>query len=75
MEKLKVAVVGATELAGRAFIKVLEQRRFPVASIRMFALEHFPEKELFFDHQRIKIEEIVPDAFNDTDVVFFFHWR
>ncbi len=72
MEKLNVAVVGATEFAGRAFIKVLEQRRFPVASIRLFATEHSPGKELFFDHQRIQIEEIVPDAFKDTDVVFFF---
>lgn len=72
MEKLNIAVVGATGLAGREFIKILEQRRFPVASIRLFASEHSSGTELFFDHQRIKIEEIIPDAFKDTDVVFFF---
>ena len=72
MEKLNVAVVGATGLAGREFIKVLEQRRFPVGSIRLFASEHSSGTELFFDHQRIQIENITPDVFIDTDVVFFF---
>jgi len=72
MEKLNVAVVGATGIAGREFVKVLEQRRLSIASIRLFASEHSTRTELFFDHQRIKIEEITPDAFRDTDVVFFF---
>jgi aspartate-semialdehyde dehydrogenase len=72
MEKLNVAIVGATGLVGREFIKVLEQQRFPVASVRLFEAEHFSDTELFFDHQSIQVEEIIPEAFQDADVALFF---
>jgi len=40
MEGFRVAVVGATGLVGQESIKVLEERNFPVASIRLHASEH-----------------------------------
>jgi len=72
MKKLNVAVVGATGLVGREFIKVLEEQRFPISSIRLFDAEHTSDTELFFDHQSIQVEKITPDAFQDADVALFF---
>jgi aspartate-semialdehyde dehydrogenase len=72
MKKLNVAVVGATGLVGREFIKVLEQQRFPVSSVRLLDTEHALGSELFFDHRSITVEEILPEAFLDTDIVMFF---
>jgi aspartate-semialdehyde dehydrogenase len=40
MEGFNIAVVGTTEIVGQEIIKVLEQRKFPVASIRLLATEY-----------------------------------
>jgi aspartate-semialdehyde dehydrogenase len=37
MRKVSVAIVGATGLVGQEFIKTLEQRRFPMSSVRLYA--------------------------------------
>lgn len=72
MKKLNVAIVGATGLVGREFIKVLEQQRFPVSSVRLLDSEHAVGSELFFDHRSIPVEDILPESFQDTDVAMFF---
>ncbi|HEX9559829.1 MAG TPA: aspartate-semialdehyde dehydrogenase, partial [Candidatus Dormibacteraeota bacterium] len=38
-KRLNVAVVGATGLVGRQMLKILAQRKFPVASVTAFASE------------------------------------
>jgi aspartate-semialdehyde dehydrogenase len=72
MKGFNVAVVGATGLAGQEFIKVLEERNFPVASIRLHASEHSSGTKLFFNHRKIKVEEVTSTAFRDIDIAFFF---
>ena len=37
MKKVNVALVGATGMVGRTFIKVLEERNFPINNIYMFS--------------------------------------
>ena len=71
MKGFNVAIVGATELLGQEFIKVLEQRNFPVTSIRLLASEHSSETRLFFSHQRIEVEEARPEIFRDVDIALF----
>lgn len=72
MEGFKVAVVGATGLVGQESIKVLEERNFPVASIRLHASEHSSGTNLFYNHRKIKVEEVTPTAFRDIDIALFF---
>ncbi|MBE0430740.1 MAG: aspartate-semialdehyde dehydrogenase [Dehalococcoidia bacterium] len=72
MEGFSIAVVGATGIVGQEFIKVLEQRDFPVASIQVLAADHSSGAKLFFEHERVEVREAKPGAFRDVDVAFFF---
>ena len=72
MEGFNVAIVGATGIDGQEFIKVLEERSFPVDSIQLLAAEHAPGVKLFFNHQRVEVREVKPGAFRDVDIAFFF---
>ena len=71
MKKFNVAVVGATGLVGQEFIKILEERDFPVASIQLLASEHSSGTMLFFNHQEIKVAEAMPEIFRDVDIALF----
>ena len=71
MEGFNIAVVGATEIVGQEIIKVLEQRKFPVASIRLLTTEYSSETKILFNHRRIEVREARPEAFRDVDIAFF----
>ena len=71
MEGFNVAVVGATDIVGQEIIKVLEQRKFPVASIQLLSPEYSSGVKLLFNHQRIEVREAKTAAFRDTDIAFF----
>lgn len=71
MDEFNVAIVGATGLVGQEVVKILEGRNFPVASMRLFALEHSPGTKLFFNHHKIEVEEARPEVFRDIDIAFF----
>ncbi len=67
----RVAIVGATGLVGQEFIKVLEQRSFPIESIRLLASDRSAGKKLFVSHREIEVEETVPESFQDIDIALF----
>lgn len=71
MEGFNVAVVGATDIVGQETIKILEQRRFPVASIQLLSPDRPSGVKLLFNHQRIEVKEAKTEAFRDVDIVFF----
>jgi aspartate-semialdehyde dehydrogenase len=71
MEGFNIAVVGATDIVGQEIIKVLEQRKFPVASIRLLATEYSSGMKILFNHRRIEVREARPEAFRDVDIAFF----
>ena len=71
MDGFNVAVVGATDIVGQETIKILEQRKFPVASIQLLSPDHSPGAKLLFNHQRIEVREAKKEAFRDVDIVFF----
>jgi aspartate-semialdehyde dehydrogenase len=53
-----IAIVGATGLVGRMFIKVLEERNFPVKSIRLFASERSAGSSIDFKNEKIIVEKL-----------------
>ncbi len=71
MKEYKVAIVGATGLVGKEFIKVLEQRKFPVASISLLASDRSHGKKLFFAHNEVEVKEANHESFKGIDIAFF----
>jgi len=71
MAGFDVAIVNATDIVGQEIIKVLEQRKFPVASIQLLVPEHSSEVKLLFNHQRIEVRKAKPEAFRNVDIAFF----
>jgi aspartate-semialdehyde dehydrogenase len=66
-----VAIVGATGLVGREFIKVLVERSFPMASIRLFASDRSAGRKLTVNNQEIEVEETAPESFRGVDIALF----
>jgi aspartate-semialdehyde dehydrogenase len=71
MKKYNVAVVGATGAVGREMINMLENRKYPVASLRLLASERSAGSELRFNGQSIKVEKLDKDSAKKLDVALF----
>jgi aspartate-semialdehyde dehydrogenase len=71
MNAYNVAIVGATGMVGQEFIKVLEQRNFPMASIRLYASDRSAGKKLYVGHEEIVVKETALDSFQHIDIVLF----
>ena len=67
----RVAVVGATGAVGREMIRVLEERSFPVASLRLFASARSAGEEILFGGRAIEVELLDASAPSDLDIVLF----
>jgi aspartate-semialdehyde dehydrogenase len=68
--ELRVAVVGATGVVGGAMVRILEERRFPVARVRLFATARSAGKAIPFRGEPITVEE-TSDAVVDADLALF----
>jgi aspartate-semialdehyde dehydrogenase len=66
-----VAIVGATGLVGQEFIRILLQRNFPMASIRLLASERSVGKKMPVGNEEIEVEETTPDSFDGAEVALF----
>jgi aspartate-semialdehyde dehydrogenase len=71
MKKYRVAIVGATGLVGQEFIRVLEQRHFPMSSIRLYASDRSVGKRLKVNNQEIEVKKTAPDSFEGIDIALF----
>lgn len=71
MRKYHTAIVGATGLVGQEFIKVLEQREFPMASIHLFASDRSVGKRMYVNHQELEVRELTPHCFDPVDIALF----
>ncbi len=71
MKGYTVAVVGATGMVGQEFIKVLEQRSFPVSKIKLLASDRSAGKKLFYNHDEIEVRETTPESFKGVEISLF----
>ena len=71
MKEYRVAIVGATGLVGSEFIKILEQRNFPMSSIGLFASDRSAGRKLRVRNEEIEVQETTPDSFRDIDIALF----
>ncbi len=70
-EKYNVAVVGATGAVGEEMRKILEERLFPVGTLRLLASERSAGQRLDFCGRQIPVEVLDEDSFNDIDIALF----
>jgi aspartate-semialdehyde dehydrogenase len=63
-----VAVVGATGAAGSTTLRILEERKFPVRALRVFASERSVGKTVTFKGEAVRVQRIEPIAFKDVDI-------
>ena len=66
-----VAVVGATGAVGVELMQCLEQRRFPLSKLRLFASARSAGKTLPFKGQPVTVEELTEDSFRGVDIALF----
>ena len=71
MREANVAIAGATGLVGREFIRVLEERRFPLASVRLLASERSEGKILRVNGCDLEVERLTEDSFKGIDIALF----
>ena len=69
-ESYRVAVVGATGAVGNTILQILEERSFPVASLKLLASHRSAGEILSFKDDPIIVEVLTHDSFDDVDIVF-----
>ncbi len=62
MKKYRIAVVGATGVVGRTFLKVLEERRLPAESYTLFASKKSAGSKIDFMGKEYEIQLLEPGA-------------
>ncbi|MBE5807581.1 MAG: aspartate-semialdehyde dehydrogenase [Clostridiales bacterium] len=69
MEKVNVAILGATGAVGREMLKVLAERNFPVKNLKALASARSAGKVLPFGEGTVTVEEATEHSFEGMDIV------
>ncbi|MBO3445365.1 aspartate-semialdehyde dehydrogenase [Clostridium sp. CCUG 7971] len=68
MKKVNVALVGATGMVGRTFLKVLQERQFPIENLYLFSSAKSAGSHVTFNGKDYIVEELKEDVFNNRDI-------
>ncbi len=72
MKKANIAIVGATGMVGRTFLKVLEEMDFSINHLYLFASGRSAGQSVMFRGHAYTVEELSADVFDrDIDVALF----
>lgn len=72
MKKVNLAVVGATGMVGRTFIKVLEERNLPIENIYFFSSKRSAGSTITFNGKDYTVEELTETSFDrGIDIALF----
>jgi len=66
---MHVAIMGATGVVGAEFLKILQQRDFPLASLKLLASSRSAGRKLTFRGEPLVVEELTADSFAGVDLV------
>ncbi|MFP7332445.1 aspartate-semialdehyde dehydrogenase [Shouchella clausii] len=66
-----VAVVGATGAVGQQMLKTLEQRDFPIKSLKLLSSKRSAGKQITFKGQSYTVEEATPESFQGVQLALF----
>ena len=70
-KRFSVAVAGATGAVGEVMLRILEERKFPLRSVRLLASERSVGKKLRFQGEEIPIELLQKSSFKGIDIALF----
>ena len=70
MNSCKVAVIGATGAVGQVFLKIAEERKFPIDALRLCASERSLGKKLKFNGEDIAVELCDEKLLQEVDFAF-----
>ncbi len=70
-KRLNVAVVGATGLVGQRMLKILAQRKFPVARVSAFASERSVGSTVPFNGEQLTLQRLDEGSFRGIDIAMF----
>lgn len=71
MKKLNIAVVGATGAVGQEILKILAERDFPIANLKLLASQRSAGKKITFQGNEYTVEETTHDSFHKMDIALF----
>ena len=66
-----VAVVGATGAVGNMMVEVLQERNFPIKTLKLLASERSAGTTMLFQGKAHKVEQLTPESFGEIDVALF----
>ena len=70
-ERYRVAITGATGAVGVEFLRLLEERRFPISELRLLASARSAGRLMRFQGRELLVEELTESSFEDIDIAFF----
>ena len=71
MKGYHVALAGATGAVGAEFLKLLEERDFPLASLTLLASARSAGKTIRFKGEELPVKELTADSFEGCDIALF----
>lgn len=72
MKKVNVAIVGATGMVGRTFLKVLEERNFQIDNLYLFSSARSAGSKVEFAGKEYTVEELNENSFDrDIQIALF----
>ncbi len=69
--KPNIAVLGATGAVGQELIRLLEERRFPIGSLKLLASSRSAGSRISCAGREYTVEEAVPGSFEGIDIALF----
>jgi aspartate-semialdehyde dehydrogenase len=68
-EKVNIAILGATGNVGRMFLRILEERNFPIKNLKLLSSEKSAGSKVKFQGKEYTVELATKDSFKDVDIV------
>ena len=70
-QEYSIAIVGATGAVGVEFLRLLEERKFPLSELRLLASARSKGKSMSFAGRQIGVQELTENSFSGIDIAFF----
>ncbi|SHH01523.1 aspartate-semialdehyde dehydrogenase [Tepidibacter thalassicus] len=72
MKKVNIAIIGATGMVGRTFLKILEEKNFPIENLYLFASKKSAGNTIKFKEKNYIVEELNENSFDKKiDIALF----
>lgn len=69
MKRYTVAILGATGAVGQEMMKILQERNFPVGTLKLLASKRSVGRTFEFNGETVTVEEACDEAFQGVDIV------